>query len=105
MTQYAPDWGLVIEQIVATGMTPRQISQHSGITLSIKALRYLETGVQPLFHRGDALVRIWVERTGRPRDEIPLAPLRRGLRKTRQARDTSPKVGNAAELADCWRAA
>jgi hypothetical protein len=98
MKQTAPDWPTVIEQIVATGMTELEISKQPGVALSLKAVRYLATGVQPLFHRGDALVRIWCDRTGNPREAIPLAPVLRGHRMARATVDLSPKMANAQLL-------
>lgn len=103
MKQNAPNWAAVIEQIVATGMTELQISRHPGVDVSLKAVRYLAQGRQPIFHRGDALVRIWVERTGKPREEIPLAPVERGLRKARAVADLSPKMVNVSLLTQATR--
>lgn len=98
MKQTAPDWPAVIAQIVDTGMTELEISRQADVALSLKAVRYLATGVQPLYHRGDALVRIWCERTGRPRDEVPTAPVLRGHRMKRAAADLSPKMRNVQLL-------
>lgn len=98
MKQTAPDWAAVIQQIVATGLTELEISKQPGVSLSLKAVRYLATGVQPLFHRGDALVRIWCERTGQARELIPTAPVLRGHRMARVAADLSPKMRNTQAL-------
>lgn len=83
MKQNAPDWAAVIQQIVATGMTELEISQQPGVDVSLKAVRYLSQGRQPIFHRGDALVVIWCQRTGKTREEIPRTELVRGLRRAR----------------------
>ena len=53
-TTQAPDWAIVIADIVATGLTESDVAQRAEV--SNKAIRYLARGVQPLFHRGDALV-------------------------------------------------
>jgi hypothetical protein len=98
MKQTAPDWATVIQQIVASGMTEHDISKQPGVALSLKAVRYLATGVQPLFHRGEALVVLWCLRTGKARGEIPLAPVLRGHRMARQRADLSPKIMNTQLL-------
>jgi hypothetical protein len=89
-TKHAPDWAIVIANIVATGLTEADVASRAEV--SNKAIRYLARGVQPLFHRGNALVDLWCECTGRSRDELPLAELVRGHRKARGPADTAPRL-------------
>lgn len=93
-----PDWANIITAIIATGMTESDISRSPGIGVSIKAIRYLASGVQPLYHRGNALVDLWCVRTGLAREALPLIDLVRGHRKARGAPDLSPKMMNAQAL-------
>lgn len=103
MKPTAPDWAIVIEQIKATGLSEHEIAQARGVSLSVKAVRYLATGVQPLFHRGDALVGLWCERTGSSREQVPMAPVHRGHRMARASADLSPKMRNVQALTEAIR--
>lgn len=94
----APDWAAIIAAIIATGMSEGDIARAPGVCVSIKAVRYLASGVQPLYHRGNALVDLWCVRTGLGRDELPLIELVRGHRKARGAADLSPKMLNVQAL-------
>lgn len=86
----APDWQLVIQQIAATGLSVDVIASRA--RLSLRALKFLSTGVQPLYWRGQALVELWVERTRQPAVSVPVCEVIRGHRKPRQAADRSPKL-------------
>jgi hypothetical protein len=79
-------------------MTELAIARHPGVDISVKGVQYLQQGRQPFFHRGDCLVRLWCERTGKPREEIPTGEVLRGHRRARQARDASPQMRNAQAL-------
>ncbi|HEX7639836.1 MAG TPA: hypothetical protein VF457_15675 [Burkholderiaceae bacterium] len=91
-TTQAPDWAIVIADIVATGLTESDVAQRAEV--SNKAIRYLARGVQPLFHRGDALVELWCAVTRKARAELPLVELVRGHRKARGPADTAPRLQN-----------
>lgn len=102
-TNQAPDWPTIIAAIIATGMTESDISRAPGVGVSIKAIRYLAGGVQPLYHRGSALVDLWCIRTGLARETLPLIDLVRGHRKARGAPDLSPKMANAQLLMEALK--
>jgi hypothetical protein len=87
----APDWPIVIEQIVATGLTHEEIARRAN--QSLKGMRLLCDGMrQPLFYRGDALIVVWCEMTGKTRNDIPRREVVRGHRKARGPADLSPKL-------------
>jgi hypothetical protein len=43
-------------------------------------LRYYRSGGEPLYVRGEALVRFWCDRTGKTVDQLPRKPFARGHR-------------------------
>jgi hypothetical protein len=86
----APDWPAVISQILAAGVARTDVLKRVGSTH--RALWHLERGVQPLFYRGELLVALWCEATGRTRSDVPMTLVIRGFRKARQALDRSPKL-------------
>lgn len=90
-TPQAPNWAIVIEQIVATDLPMDELCAHT--FMSLRMLKYLRyQGVQPLHWRGEVVLRVWCERTGRHREDVPLIPVHRGHRKSREAADRSPRV-------------
>jgi len=86
----APNWPQVIAEIVASGLTNSEIAKR--IDLSVRGITYLAGGRQPFFHRGERLLALWCERTGQPREAVPMAPVLRGHRMARRAVDASPQV-------------
>lgn len=67
----APDWALMIEQIVATGLNYRQIGDAASFTVTEKMIRHYKLGVQPLYWRGEAMIVLWMEATGKTREQVP----------------------------------
>jgi len=99
--QQAPDWPVVIREIVATGLTLDEIAGRPGVGLSLRAVKYLadpDRGQQPFYHRGEWLICLWVERTKRSRDDLPMADVVRGFRKGRSAADTAPRLQNLPQF-------
>lgn len=79
--QKAPDWPLMIDQLVEQGSTLRDIgtAMHTCM-LTNQMLRAYRAGVQPLHYRGEALVALWCEKLGKKRDDLPMALVVRGHR-------------------------
>ncbi len=95
MKQRAPDWPEIIAGLVAAGMTAIEIGKHPSVGLSLRAVVYLQNrdrGQQPMYHRGEGILQLWCERTGQPRNEVPMCDVTRGHRKARVAVDLSPKL-------------
>lgn len=87
----APDWASLLDDL-SSRMSIRRIATVMGLTmLSESMLRTYRDGVQPMYWRGDALVKLWCETMGKTRDQVPLAPVRRGHRR-RQVDETGPRV-------------
>lgn len=71
-------------------MPMREIGRRMNVEMSEAILRAYRGGVQPLYVRGEALLRLWSETTGRPIDEVPRVkwhpPVRRVTRRGRVER-------------------
>jgi len=79
-THTAPDWALMIDHLVDTGLTHRQIGDATGAQLTKNMVRHYRAGVQPLYWRGEAMIVLWMQATGKLREEVPtqqvIAPYR-----------------------------
>jgi hypothetical protein len=71
----APAWGVIIETLRAAGMTLQDIGNATAGQLNDRMLLHYCSGVQPLYWRGEIMVRLWCERTGKAREQIPMAPV------------------------------
>ena len=67
----APDWSAMISDIHAAGLSTRQIGEACGFQITRHMLRHYDLGVQPLYWRGEAMVVLWMQATGKPREQIP----------------------------------
>jgi hypothetical protein len=78
----APDWGSLIDDLVGTGLSQRGIADAMGLTqMTESILRSYREGVQPMWWRGDGLVRLWCDVMKRERSDIPMIPVTRGRRR------------------------
>ena len=84
------DWAAMIEELILVGMTRSEIN---GGMLTDKMLSHYRRGVQPLHWRGERIITIWCERTGRGRDEAPTREVERGTRVDRRP-DQGPQIQN-----------
>lgn len=81
----APDWGQLIEQLVAAGVDDRSIGAAMSCILTSRMIRAYRLGAQPLHFRGDVLIELWCEKLGRDRADLPMAEVIRGHRCARPA--------------------
>lgn len=70
----APDWFRVITDLVYLGISMRDIGRSIGVEVSRDLMRHYRNGTQPLYVRGEALLRLWSEKTGRPVEDVPRVP-------------------------------
>lgn len=63
----------MIDQLVEAGQTLREIGESMGIQGGVTdaMLRHYKNGTQPLYWRGDALVKYWCAAMGRTTEELP----------------------------------
>ena len=78
--QLAPNWGLMIEDLMRTGMTQSDVGKAMGLDLTDRMLGFYRAGVQPTFWRGDALLNLWLAVCKKQRDAVPMLPVTRGHR-------------------------
>lgn len=80
VTDVAPDWGRLLDDLQERGMTYAEIGAAMGLTMvSRSMLLAWRTGrVQPMYWRGDALVRCWCDRMGLSREEVPTVAVQSG---------------------------
>lgn len=61
----------MIGQIVDSGLNHRQIGDATGSVLTRNMIRHYELGVQPLYWRGEAMIVLWMQATGKAREDVP----------------------------------
>lgn len=78
-TDQAPDWPKLIDDLMQMDMPLRRIAEAMGLSMvSESMLRHYRNGVQPLWWRGDGLIKLWCEVTRKTRDQIPQVTVTRG---------------------------
>lgn len=92
--QMAPDWGLLFDDLLGAGLNQEAIGAAMGVDLTDRMLRHYRAGVQPAFHRGDAVVELWCKRCKKKRGDLPMLPVVRGHRVP-----TNREVSQAPRLA------
>ena len=80
----SPDWFAIITDLIYAEIPMREISRRLDLQMSDSLLRSYRAGVQPLYVRGEALIRFWTETTGKPVAELPRKPFIRGHRVKRR---------------------
>lgn len=69
----AVDWGRVIENLRATGMTLAAIAAAAGVSkTSVVSYANPDIGAEPRHVAGEQLLELWLERTGYGRECIPV---------------------------------
>lgn len=80
----APDWFRIITDLIYAGVSMREIGRNIDIELSEQVLRHYRSGTQPLYPRGEALIRFWCSTLNKQQHEIPRVPFVRGHRAQRK---------------------
>ena len=84
MPLQSPDWFALITDLIYLGVPMKEISRRMGATASESALRNYRAGAQPLYVRGEALIRLWMETTGKQAEDMPRCAFVRGHRAERR---------------------
>jgi len=94
-TQTAPDWAVMIEQMVGAGLTFADIAKATQSVLTDRMVKHYAAGVQPLYWRGEAMIVLWCKSLRSDRAALPMCEIVRGHRATPSRNNIKyPKVGN-----------
>lgn len=89
----AVDWAAVINALLERGLTMRAVGDAMQLQLTARMLQHYEIGVQPAHFRGEGLIALWCDKTGKSRDNLPTCDLVRGHRVERNREpDASPRL-------------
>lgn len=80
----SPDWFRIITDLIYAGVPMREIGRQIDVQLSEQVLRHYRSGTQPLYPRGEALIRFWCARLEKESHEVPRIPFVRGHRAQRK---------------------
>lgn len=79
--ELAVDWYTLLQQIMERGVTLKSVEQRlGGYQISNHMLRHYRAGAQPLHWRGEAMISLWCEVTGKARAGLPTTTLIRNHR-------------------------
>ena len=70
------DWTEIILDLRRAGMRQHEIAKAAGKAAGEAAIRSYLAGATPVHWRGEILLDLWCERTGKPRDAAPTRPAR-----------------------------
>jgi hypothetical protein len=93
-TQTAPDWAVMIEQMVAAGLTFADIAKATQSVLTDRMVKHYAAGVQPLHWRGEAMIVLWCKEMRSDRAALPTCEIVRGHRVTPSKENPSPVLRN-----------
>lgn len=80
----SPDWFAIITDLIYAEIPMREISRRMDIKMSEALIRSYRSGVQPAYPRGEALLKLWSQATGKSIADIPRKPFIRGHRVKRR---------------------
>jgi|GEM_PF-2672747 len=76
MTQNGIDWREVLFDLRRLGLMPTSVARELGGAVSERVIRqYLEEAREPAHVRGELILDLWCEKTGKRREEAPRRPL------------------------------
>ncbi|MBU9359777.1 hypothetical protein L0Z13_11665 [Burkholderia multivorans] len=75
MKQTGIDWREILFDLRRLGLMPKDVSREAYGTISEAAIRsYTEEINEPSHIRGEIILAIWCEKTGKSRDQAPMRP-------------------------------
>lgn len=95
----ANDWAAMLDELASLGVGSRRISEAMGGDVTDRMLRVYRNGVQPTHWRGEALVLLWCQMTGKARETAPQCEVIRGHRAGSAPRDSKHGDYSAGFLA------
>lgn len=93
-----PNWAALIDQLLAFGLTHRQIGNAMASVLTVRMVRHYQLGTQPTHYRGELLIGLWCSTLNRKREDMPLAELIRGHRVAKREPDAGPRIQSLPPL-------
>lgn len=73
------NWSKVLFDLTQIGMTPKTITRALGDDISEASIRgYMKKGIEPSHVRGELILDLWCEKTGKRREDAPRRPLLSG---------------------------
>jgi hypothetical protein len=67
----SPDWFRIISDLIYHGLPMKKVGEKMDVKLTDSLLRSYRAGVQPMYPRGDALLKLWCKTTGKQEHEAP----------------------------------
>lgn len=86
------DWNWLLTDLLRAGLNWQQIGNRLGVQFSDRMIKYYAAGAQPLHFRGEAMIRLWSEVSGKDRAALPTVELIRGHRVARKPIDHAPQL-------------
>lgn len=90
--QFVPDVAQMIDDLLALKISTTEIAECMCGVVNTRIIHHYRRGKQPLHWRGENLVNMWIERTGRTRESMPMMLLDRGRRRDVEETPTGPRV-------------
>lgn len=82
----SPDWFAIVTELIYLGVPMKEVSRRMDAQVTESMLRYYRSGGEPLYVRGEALLRFWSEKTGKPASDAPRKEFARGHRRVMRPR-------------------
>ncbi|KVF16106.1 hypothetical protein WJ05_04660 [Burkholderia vietnamiensis] len=71
-------WPELLIELCQIGMPPKIVMRAVNGRISVASIRsYMRKGVEPSHVRGELILDLWCEKTGKRREDAPRRPLRR----------------------------
>lgn len=70
----SPDWFRVISDLIYAGVHMKQLARTMDVKMCEGLIRHYRAGGQPTYVRGEALIRMWCEVTGKSQSDLPRQP-------------------------------
>lgn len=90
----APDWAAMILDLRRLSMTFSEIGKAMESVLTERMLKHYAAGAQPAHWRGELLIALWINKTGKKREELPMCAVIRGHRAVRKEVEQGPRLQN-----------
>jgi len=81
-----PDWFAIVTELIYLGHSIKDMGRQLDPLITESMLRYYRSGGEPLYVRGEALLRFWSEKTGKAVSQVPMRPFTRGHRRVQMTR-------------------
>lgn len=90
----APNWAEMIIDLRRLMMTFYEIGQAMDSVLTERMLKHYAAGAQPAHWRGELLIALWINKTNKKREDLPMCAVIRGHRAVRKEVEQGPRLQN-----------